>query len=371
MREKFIRLKADIYKKLVDFQDGQYTSCIGLDGFVDSVIHVVDKRTDESHYTRITKLSEYGNRISAAAGKSLNVELVPTKEKYGGNGINMAAAIGLLGINTNCLGAMGLNSLHPAFMPLEKILHLYSYAEPAETDAIEFLDGKIISSKLSSMNLLKWEDILLHIGSDTIFRLLDSSDIISLNNWTMVPAMTNIWEHLLEEYFPRLSPRKRILFFDLADPQKREASDISAALNTIAKFTPFGDVYISGNERETEQYAKVLSLAAPTSDLSQTAVQILNALDISGYVLHGLKYSTAVTSDGCFTVPGNYTATPIITTGGGDNFNAGVVFGLVSGFTPEESAFLGNIVSGFYVRNGESPTRKQLLDYIPKLDFDS
>ncbi|MCL2222014.1 MAG: hypothetical protein FWC20_03730, partial [Oscillospiraceae bacterium] len=41
---------------------------IGMDGFVDEIIHVVDKRQNLDQYTRIPTLDAFGNRISCAAG---------------------------------------------------------------------------------------------------------------------------------------------------------------------------------------------------------------------------------------------------------------------------------------------------------------
>jgi len=59
---------------------------IGLDGFVDEIIHVVDKRQSFSDFTRIEYMGEFGGRISKAAGLSTNIEFVPQQTKLGGNG---------------------------------------------------------------------------------------------------------------------------------------------------------------------------------------------------------------------------------------------------------------------------------------------
>ena len=48
---------------------------IGLDGFVDEVVHVVDKRTGRDAYTRIETIGEYADRLAQGAGLSTNVEV--------------------------------------------------------------------------------------------------------------------------------------------------------------------------------------------------------------------------------------------------------------------------------------------------------
>ena len=47
---------------------------------------------------------------------------------------------------------------------------------------------------------------------------------------------------------------------------------------------------------------------------------------------------------------------PKLSTGGGDNFNAGLCFGQLAGLDFEESLYCANGTSGYYVRNAQSPT---------------
>ena len=39
---------------------------VGFDGFVDEIIHVVDKRVDFETYTRVDTIAQFGDRISRA-----------------------------------------------------------------------------------------------------------------------------------------------------------------------------------------------------------------------------------------------------------------------------------------------------------------
>ena len=66
---------------------------IGLDGFVDEIIHLVDKRIDFNNFTRIRTIAEYGERITKAAGLSTNIEMVTIQTKLGGNGPILANAL--------------------------------------------------------------------------------------------------------------------------------------------------------------------------------------------------------------------------------------------------------------------------------------
>jgi sugar/nucleoside kinase (ribokinase family) len=58
---------------------------------------------------------------------------------------------------------------------------------------------------------------------------------------------------------------------------------------------------------------------------------------------------------------------PKISTGAGDHFNAGFCLGRVLGMSVVESLCCGVGTSGYYVRSAESPSAKQLADFIADL----
>ena len=49
---------------------------IGMDGFVDEVVYVVDQRTSKDDFTRVATIKDYADRIAQGAGLSTNVEIV-------------------------------------------------------------------------------------------------------------------------------------------------------------------------------------------------------------------------------------------------------------------------------------------------------
>ena len=53
---------------------GQLTAFVGLDGFVDEILHVVDKRMDAQNYERVPTIARLAERMAEAAGKSTNIE---------------------------------------------------------------------------------------------------------------------------------------------------------------------------------------------------------------------------------------------------------------------------------------------------------
>ena len=377
MEMAFPEYAARLAKRLPELAAGDKSACIGLDGFVDRILYVVDQRTGSGSYRRMEAMADYGRRIVEAAGLSMNVELAPVSTKPGGNGVIMAQAASRLGLRTTCIGAMGRGKLHPVFQPLKDGMNLISYAEPARTDALEFLDGKIISSTLQSLNEVTWESLVKAAGLDSLVREMDRADLIALNNWTMMPGMTEIWRQMLLQVFPRLNPRRRILFFDLADPAKRTAPDTREALAMMRRFAAYGETVLSCNVRESQRLMAVLDLPACAGlngkgsrrDLEKTCRELREKIGVSVLVIHALKYAVCCRGDQSgmeriWTVPGNYAPQPVLTTGGGDNFNAGTAVGLLCGMEPDLAVFLGNMVSGYYVRHGESPSMDDLALYL-------
>src|SRR3954468_758070 len=115
---------------------------VGLDGFVDNIISVVDKRHDLERFDRVKTIDTLGDKIKKASGQSSNYELVVTQQKLGGNGPIMANALASIGMGVTYIGNLGYPSIHPVFADFAKRAHVISIAEPGYTDALKFDDGK-------------------------------------------------------------------------------------------------------------------------------------------------------------------------------------------------------------------------------------
>src|SRR5690606_9051771 len=204
---------------------GQLRAVIGLDGFVDEILSVVARRIDAHHFIPVATIAEFAERIAAAAGLSTNIELVPRMSKLGGNAPIMALAMAKSGAAVTCIGTLGLPEPHPIFAELAQLAEVISIANPGRTQALEFRDGKLMLGRLESLYGLSWERLREHVPVARWLALCGRARLLAMNNWTMIPAMTDIWRRFLAEVAPQLPPAgtKRIAFFDLADPQKRSA----------------------------------------------------------------------------------------------------------------------------------------------------
>lgn len=343
---------------------------VGLDGFVDNIIAVVDKRTSAVEYTPVKTIDALAGKIQKAAGQSSNYELVVTQQKLGGNGPIMANALASAGMGVTYIGNLGYPAVNPVFADFAKRANVVSIAEPGYTDALEFEDGKLMLGKHQSLGDVNWDNLIKRVGKDKLIGLLSDAKLIGMVNWTMLPHMSRIWAKLLDEVIPNLERHQRKLFVDLADPEKRTHDDIIDALKLLTRFQDQVDVILGLNLKESMEIADVLGLpgqSEPEAHIESTAKAIREKLKLSCVVIHPRRSAAAAIEGQSATFAGPFVQLPKISTGAGDHFNAGFCIGRVLGMTLEESLCTGVATSGYYVRTAESPSAVDLAKFVSDL----
>ena len=348
-------------------QAAETTAFVGLDGFVDEIIRVVDQRQDANRHESMHTIAQLGTRISSAAGKSTNIELVVERTKIGGNGPIMANALARLGLRVTYVGLLGHPNLHPVFKEFAQTAEVHSIGEPGHSDALEFNDGKIILGKLESLKDITWPNIQARFGRERFLQRFGSAHLVGLVNWTMIPHMSEVWSALLSEVCPTLTGPRRKIFFDLADPQKRTPADIRSALELISRFERHFEVILGLNEKEAYEIGEVLGLSFPRESrdgLASMSAEIQRQLKIDTLVVHPVSYALAVSGGQVSSVDGPYVPTPLITTGAGDHFNAGFCLGKLLGLDNASAVLTGVSTSGFYVKEARSPAVDDLVGLL-------
>lgn len=349
---------------------------IGLDGFVDKIVHPVDKRSGPGEaFERIRTIADFGARISSAAGKSANIELAPVVEKLGGNGPIMAHAQCAQGLQVRYLGALGADAIHPVFTDFAAVTEARSIADPGISHAAEFADGKIIFGSMATLEDITYEKLVEQVGEAGLAELFGGADCIALVNWTMIPYMTALFRDLIDKLLPQLpeNPDRRF-FFDLADPEKRSDADLREVLELLQNFEPFGKVILGLNYREAEQVDKLLGfppLEKTPENLQTVAARIRKVLCIDTVVIHPVECAACATPEGTAYADGPLCEAPKITTGAGDHFNSGFVTARLIGLCPEAALAVAVATSGYYVRTATSPSLHQIADFIESRDPDA
>ena len=365
MKEQLQKLWTELNKK----KGHNVPVVVGMDGFIDEILHLVDKRQNIEQFTRVHTLKEYGEMIVRAAGLSTNVEIVPVEIRLGGNGPYLSNALLSCGAKVTYIGALG-DPIHQIYKDFAaKAEKTYSLCEPGHNQALEFDDGKLMMLKPEVFKGVTWERVKEVVGPPEKFAaLLDNCDLFGLIDWSIVFNMTDIWKKLVDEVFPLMADRpsgvKPIAFFDLSDPEKRTTEDILEGMRLIGKFESKFRAVLGLNEKELYQIAGAFGVKE--GSLKDMVTETYKKLGIYCLVVHPVKEACCCIGGEYYQVEGPYCEKPLTTTGAGDNFNCGFSLGQALGLDPISSLTFGVCTSGFYVRNAKSGSYDEIMGFAKK-----
>jgi hypothetical protein len=334
----------------------QKNCLIGFDGFIDEIVLPL-----EQLHQPFRSIESFGARIQSFAGKSGNIELEVKRRKIGGNGPILANALLLAGFSTEIVGALGKPAIDPLFEEFRKRgATLHSYAPCGHSDCLEFPEGKIILGKMGGQNLATAEEVIAAVPN--LLDALDRADLFASVNWTMLPMMNRLWSILLKAWLPRITQKKRLFFVDLADPAKRSDADLHEALQLLERLGAYYAVHLGLNRREAERVATIKKVAPWDGNEPPSAFvrRLKKTLKIHNILFHAPSFAANDSHD----VESLLVTKPQLSTGAGDNFNAGYLHGKLLECSDRQALLLGVFTAGFYVRQGKSPDREELALFL-------
>ena len=276
------------------------------------------------------------------------------------------------GADITYIGSLGFPTVDAVFHSLEEKVNVYTIENPGHSDALEFNDGKLILGKMSSLVNVTYEQLVSVVEEDRLKGLIEEADLFATVNWSMLPNMTDLWRKLLQNIVVSLPVKanKPFMFIDLADPEKRENAEIIEALQLLKEFNGYFRVVLGLNKKEAYEIANVLDLFDDASlrhmqvSLKDLNKALYDYLGIYGVVIHPVDRSCCMVNDEFYEELGPYVERPKLTTGAGDNFNAGFMLGMLLGLNPDQALLTGMSTSGYYVRNAKSPEFNNLIEFI-------
>lgn len=342
------------------------TITMGFDGFIDSVVKVIRHKDHRRGTTYFESIKDFGDYIVEKGQKNFSLELEELTTKLGGNMPIMANAVALLGPSVACIGPLGYPSIHKVFSQMPPNCCLHSFANPGVSKVIEFKSGKMMLAEMESLNRISWEFIRETVGLKTFQKLFAKSDLIALLNWSELDNSTEIWKGLLRDVLPESSSGKRpVGFFDLADCSKRTDERINEAMQLIRDFSVYWDVVLSLNLNEASIVHAVLTQnKSGEKNVEVMCEEIFEKMNINTVIIHYAKQSVARDSEGLHKRDSFFIKVPSISSGSGDNFNAGFCMGQLLGFDTGTSLVLGHATSNLYMQSAQSPGVPEVLNFL-------
>jgi hypothetical protein len=357
--------KVHYYLKSIDTSKYHLSALVGFDGFIDKIQKAIKSRHGEE-IIYFKSINEYSEHLVNLSGRSGQFEIVTTQVKLGGNAPILSNALASLGVKSHCLGALGIPEINGVFQSLNPLVDKISVASPGHSQALEFTDGKVILSELSSFNDYNWNSIKQRFTVSNLQRIASECKLFALVDWANIPYALDIWSGFLEEVIKPHGKSDSLFLFDLCDPSKKSPGEIVAVLDLIGNFSKYGNVTLALNENEAIKIW--FSLNSKMEDepppLSQIGSFIYAMTNIESLLIHPIDRTIVFQKHNITELYGHLVKEPIVLTGGGDNLNAGFGLGLLMGLDISQSMILGMATSGAFIKNGKSPDIQDLISYL-------
>jgi ketohexokinase len=337
-----------------------FSGLCGFDGFIDTFIRMEDPSSMET----------FGPRVAAAAGIAASYRVKNKGDKFGGNGPLFAGALSDIferKIDLSYIGAIGKDEVTPLFQNAlkDKVDNLYTLAEPAHSDCLEFTDGKIMLNDLSSCAEVTWDRLIEVIGSEKLDDHLRKADYIGAVNWGKLENVGEIWKNIsirLSEL--AVPPKKTHFFMDLAEFEQRPEKDIKELMDTLKLITKQSTTMLSFNLKEAWEMGEFLGGQfrgkKNPDEVTKLAAFIRENIDVDKVIIHPNDGAVCSSVDSTVYVPGPYCKEPLISTGAGDNFGAGCLAASLKGLDDTGIILTGVCASGHFVRSGKSPSFRDM-----------
>ena len=314
---------------------------------------------------------EFSGLVSdVAKRKGGSLDGISQTDLRGGNAINVASALAILGVTVTpivCTSEFGLQQIKYHFknIPID-ISHMKMRGKASLTTALEF-KNKDEKANVMLRDLGALADFGPANLADRDYSLIENADYVCLFNWAGTLKLGTELAYAVFERAKRSGKGKT--YYDTADPTPK-AKEIPDLMDKVLK-TDRVDI-LSLNENEAITYASLIDLGLKEkrarlgfAELAMEAARVL-AKNIPARIdLHTTEFSATLKNKDEVVVP-TFKVKVLRATGAGDAWNAGNILGDHNGLSDECRLMLANAVAACYLSDpdGLHPTKKKLTNFL-------
>jgi len=352
------------------FENPKGRITLGIDGFVDEVWQIVSVRTSPTDYVLYEKMQDFAKSVYDVGAGGYANEIIRKRRSHGGFTAHSGEAVDNLGMDVTLVGMFdkeggGIDPVYETFSPHCKV---YSVGTTAICPAYEFADGKILFPYVAGIAGLSWKQLTDALTHDALEAAYGNATVMGLGYWSLLDNFNDLIVKLCENY---IKPGAR-LFFDFADVRKRDEQALLDTLKLLSALNKINPVTLSLNEHECgilfSHFGKAFDWKKP--ELADRDIEYVRSqVGLDEVIVHTPYFAAgASAAEGVAVVLQRYCESPKVTTGAGDNFNGGYMSAIANkgGLHLKERLLVGNAVSGYYIRNGASPTLDGLKSELEK-----
>ncbi|PRB07525.1 hypothetical protein CQ044_05420 [Microbacterium sp. MYb64] len=331
---------------------------MGFDGFVDTIY-----RVERGGGERFESSKDLAAFLASASGQNHSLGLTFVARALGGNMPLFARALAHLGAEVTGVGMVGKAGTHPLFAS-EPGVRWVGFEEPVETIALEFENGKLFLADTGVLEEVGWESVVDRVDAPTMRAAFTGKDVVALTNWGEMRHATAIWHRLIEGILREPGAAPGLLVIDLADGTRRSQAETEELFDFLAAIPRAMRVVLIMNEGEARLVHRRSGAPgdADSCSLDVLGTGLLARLGVHEVVVRNAWTSGAWSEDqGSARMPTLHTATPLVRTGAGDNFNAGYAFARAQGWALDAALALGVATAGMYVRTGTSSSFEDVV----------
>jgi len=337
-----------LLKKLEEINQGKlrdFNVVLLPDFFVD---HFLTLDLLEENFDKIRKIAQQGGG---------NIPNVSQKISQGGNSANTALALKKLGICSHLIcktDELGLNLLDYFLGKAGvNLSNVKTNGRLAITTALEFGEKhtNVMIGDAGSVSDFSFEDL-----DDNDFYLIKNSDLLCVTTWNLNENGTMLAKKCFE--FAKNNCVKT--FFDTGDPTPR-CNEIP---NLIEHVLMDKNLDILGlNENELLQYSNTDS----SEDLVNAGVELKKKIN-ARIDLHTADFTCSINND-VTVVPTLNISNVYRSTGAGDAWNAGNIFGELLNFLDDERLLFASAAAACYISSPKPvhPTMKDIISFLKNL----